>query len=67
MDDFTTNLSISAESVSSKSPLDGTIAPGKKMNGVIGYEVDKNWNLFEVHFTPDFWSGDEAFVFAFTS
>lgn len=66
VDDFTTNLSISAESSSSKSPLDGTIAPGKKMNGIIGYEVDKDWQLFEIHFTPDFWSADEAFVFAFT-
>lgn len=41
----------------SKKQLDGTVAPGKKMNGVIAYEVPKDWSEFEVNFEPDIWSG----------
>lgn len=63
VDDYSTSISLSAESSSDKNPLDGTIAPGKKMNGVIGYEVPQDWKTFEVHFTPDFWSGDGDFIF----
>ncbi|MBU9728396.1 DUF4352 domain-containing protein [Diplocloster modestus] len=37
--------------------LDGTVAPGKKMNGVIAYEVPEDWKEFEVNFEPDMWSG----------
>lgn len=63
VDDYSANLSIGAESSTSKNALDGTIAPGKKMNGVIGYEVSKDWKELEIHFTPDAWSSSESFVF----
>lgn len=63
VDDYTTGLSFSAESSTNKNALDGTIAPGKKMNGIIGYEVPRNWKTLEIHFTPDFWSSNENFVF----
>ena len=49
-----------------KNQLDGTIAPGKKMKGVIGYEVSADWKELEVQFTPDFWSGKEI-VFVATN
>lgn len=55
-DDYTTNMSLSATVSSNKSQLDGTVAAGKKMSGVIGYEVSKDWNTFEIRFTPDFWA-----------
>ncbi|MBE5965434.1 MAG: DUF5067 domain-containing protein [Lachnospiraceae bacterium] len=42
-----------------KSQLDGSIAAGKKMNGVIGYEIPVDWAELEINFTPDFWSGKE--------
>lgn len=46
-----------------KNQLDGTVAPGKKLSGVIGYEVPENWGSLEIHFTPDFWNGkDIVFV-----
>lgn len=46
-----------------KNQLDGTVAPGKKMNGVIGYEVPADWKELEINFTPDFWSNkDISFV-----
>lgn len=42
-----------------KNQLDGTIAAGKKMNGIIGYEVPADWEELEIKFTPDFWSGKD--------
>lgn len=42
-----------------KNQLDGTIAAGKKMNGVIGYEVPINWNEIEISFTPEVWYGND--------
>ena len=62
VDDYSTSLSLTAEMASDKGQLDGTVAAGKKMNGVIGYEVAEDWEEIEIHFTPDFWSGKE-FIF----
>lgn len=61
-DDFSTNMSITATLLSDKGQLDGTVAAGKKMNGVIGYEIPEDWNTFEVHFTPTAWSSSFEFV-----
>ena len=47
-----------------KNQLDGTVAAGKKFNGVIGYEVPADWKELEVRFTPDFWSGKEIIFVA---
>ena len=59
IDDYSTNLSISATTEADKTQLDGAIAAGKKMTGVVGYEVPKDWKEIEIRFTPDFWSGSE--------
>lgn len=59
IDDYSTSLSLSAMMSADKSQLDGTVAAGKKMNGVIGYEADKDWNTIEVRFTPNFWSNKD--------
>lgn len=59
-DDYVCNYSVSALlEKDNKNQLDGTVAAGKKMNGVIGYEVPSNWKEFEIVFTPDFWSGKD--------
>ena len=47
-----------------KNQLDGTVAPGKKFNGVIGYEVSTDWKELEVHFSPDFLSGKDIIFIA---
>ena len=39
--------------------LDGTIAAGKKMNGVIGYEVPADWKTIEIHFKDNVWSSNK--------
>ena len=54
-DDYSINQSVSALIGTDKTSLDGNIAAGKKMNGIIGYEVPANWNHIEINFTPDFW------------
>lgn len=63
-DDYACSFSLGAlMEKGNKNQLDGTVAAGKKFNGVIGYEVPSNWKELEVHFTPDFWSGkDIVFV-----
>ena len=63
-DDYTCTFSLTAlMEKGNKNQLDGTVAAGKKFNGVIGYEVPADWSELEIRFTPDFWSGkDIVFV-----
>ncbi len=65
VDDFSTNMSLSALIEKNSQQLDGTVAAGKKMNGEIGYEVPADYKTLEVRFTPDFWSGDDI-VFSYS-
>jgi len=32
--------------------MNGTIATGKRLTGVLGYEVPKGWQKLEIHFSP---------------
>ena len=59
VDDYSTSLSLGAIISTDKTQLDGSVAAGKKMSGVIGYEIPKDWSELEINFTPDFWSGKE--------
>lgn len=59
VDDYSTNLDLSATASSDKTQLDGTVAAGKKMNGIVGYQADSGWSEIEIRFTPDFWSNKE--------
>lgn len=63
-DDYTCTFSLGAlMEKGNKNQLDGTVAPGKKFNGIVGYEVPADWQEIEIVFTPDFWSGkDITFV-----
>lgn len=46
-----------------KSQLDGSVAAGKKMNGIIAYQVPADYKEFEINVSPDFWSSrDIKFV-----
>lgn len=33
--------------------VDGTIAPGKKLSGILGYEAPVGWEQIEIHFEPE--------------
>ncbi|MBQ3134320.1 MAG: DUF4352 domain-containing protein [Oscillospiraceae bacterium] len=59
VDDYAAGLSIGGIVAAGKNQLDGSIAAGKKMNGIVAYEVPKNWAEFEIKFTPDVWSGND--------
>jgi len=63
IDDYASSLSLSAMLSTDQPQLDGSIAAGKKMNGVIGYEADPDWSSIEIRFKPDFWSGNK-FIFS---
>lgn len=53
-DDYACNMSLSAMlDCDDKDQLDATLAPGKKLNGIIGYEVSEDWGEIEIHYTPD--------------
>lgn len=63
VDDYSTSMSITSTLAAGKDQMDGAVAAGKKMSGVIGYEVPANWKTLEIRFTPDFWSGrDITFI-----
>lgn len=63
-DDYACSYSLTAQMASDKSQLDGTVAAGKKMSGVIGYEVPTDWKELEVHFSPSVWSGKDMVFLA---
>lgn len=59
-DGFSTQQSLSAYlEKGSKQQLDGSVAVGKKINGVIGYEIPADWKELEIIVTPDFWSSKD--------
>lgn len=55
-DDYSLEYSFGATAMDSVSQLDGTISPGKRLRGYIGWEVPKNWGNVEIHFTDNVWS-----------
>lgn len=62
-DDYSASMNLSATVSSDKNQLDGSVASGKKMNGVIGYEVLNDWSNFEIRFQPNVWSS-KSFIFS---
>lgn len=58
-------IGLQAPEASGKNQLDGSVAAGKKMNGVIAYQVPTTFSKFEVSVAPDFWSSkDIQFVYS---
>lgn len=66
VDDYAASLSLSGMVSADKPQLDGSVAAGKKMNGVVAYEVSKEWQKIEINFTPDVWSSQNI-VFVATN
>lgn len=57
VDDYATSMSLSATVAASGTQLDGSVVAGKKLAGVIGYEVPQEWSELEVTFKPNVWTG----------
>ena len=55
VDDYSTQVDISAMASSSSPQLDGKIAPNKKMQGVVGYQVPEDWQEFEIRYGDVKW------------
>ncbi len=59
VDDYKTDFSSNAFMVIStedgKQQLDGSIAPGKKLKGVLGIEASSNWNTVEIYYKDNVW------------
>lgn len=64
VDDYSTSMSLNASVASSDTQLDGTVAAGKKMAGIIGYEAPVDWSTLEITFTPDLLSRESMTFFA---
>ena len=64
-DDYILNYSLPAlMEKGNKNQLDGSIAPGKKMNGVVGYEAPADWKELEIKFQSNVWSSNNFTFFA---
>lgn len=63
-DDYSTNISLQAEIVNAGETLDGTIAPGKKLKGTIGYELPSDYKKLEINISIDTLS-NEKLVFIY--
>lgn len=64
-DDYTIDYSINASIAATAedlNELDGSIAPGKKMKGVVALEVPADWNKVELYYRSSVWFGSD-FIF----
>ena len=64
VDDYAASLSLVGMASSDKPQLDGSVAAGKKMTGVVAYEASKEWKEIEINFTPNVWSNQDIVFFA---
>lgn len=67
-DDYSLNqdiMGLQAPEAEGKGQLDGNVAAGKKMNGVIAYQVPSDYKTMEINVSPDFWlSNNIKFVYS---
>lgn len=49
-DDYAIETSFNGDAATKKNALSGTLAPGKKLNGSLVYEVPEEWNKIEIVF-----------------
>lgn len=58
-DGVESTLSMGALMENNQKQLDGSVEPGKKMKGCIGYEIPNDWKELEIYFTPNARKGDK--------
>lgn len=63
IDGYSVDTSLSAEM--DHETLDGSIAPGKKLKGVLGYETDKKYKELEIHLQLDVWDSGNKIKFIY--
>ena len=63
IDDYSTDLDLGALLLDTDKPqLDGAVASGKKMRGVVTFKAPSGWKEIEIHYHPSFWS--KAIIFS---
>ena len=62
VDGYTNSVKYMFNDIDGVEELGTDLAPGMKTNGYVAFEVDQNWQEFEIHF--DDWFEDEELVFA---
>jgi len=50
-----------------RSNLTGTIVPGRKLRGIIGYELPSQWQRLEIRLQTDWWKGSRAGTIVFVA
>lgn len=66
-DDYSCDYSLGAlMAKGDKEQLDGSVATGKKMKGVVGYEVPADWKELEIHYITNILSSNKI-VFVATN
>ena len=63
VDDFAIDYSFSAI-VACDNQLDVTVKAGRKVQGQMGFEVNKNWRVIEIEYKPE-WLGRETITFVY--
>lgn len=53
--DFSTEALMTMSTDDSKSQLDGSVAPGKRIKGVLGIEVPADWSTIEIYYKDNAW------------
>ena len=53
--DFSSNAFMALSTESGKQQLDGSIAPGKKIKGVLGIEAPSDWSTIEIYYKDNVW------------
>lgn len=52
--DFSSDA-LMAASTDNRQQMDGSIAPGKKLNGYLGFEVPADWSTIEINYKDNAW------------
>lgn len=61
VDDYSTSLSLGALAAKDGvEQLDGSVGPGKKIKGVVGYEIPEKWKELNISYSPSLLSSNEA-------
>ncbi len=53
--DFSSNAFMTISTENGKQQLDGSIAPGKKLKGVLGIEAPTDWKTIEIYYKDNVW------------
>lgn len=57
--DFSSNAFMAISTEDGKQQLDGSVASGKKLKGVLGIEAPADWKVIEIYYKDNVWLGSD--------